>query len=71
MDEGRGLKKEIYIVLLLFVIGVAVRFYFSDFVKYLVVYPDEYRYYGIARSLYDGMGLSLRNATTDYQKILY
>lgn len=64
-------KRTSFLVFLLFVGAVAVRFYFSNFVKTIHSYPDELRYYGLARSLFFGNGLSIRNMASGFQKVLY
>lgn len=48
-----------------------VRIIWVWFDRHINLYGDELRYYGIARSLFMGTGLSIRNAPIDYQKILY
>lgn len=67
-------RKQLYELLLIvsmFVLTVVIRFSFSNFGKCIETYPDELRYFGIARSLHDGTGISMRNAPTNYQKIAY
>ena len=54
-----------------FLIGVLLHFYLGDFSKALVLYPDELRYYGIARSLFNGNGLDIRGISSGFQKIGY
>lgn len=70
MDK-RSDKKEFLLVFLIFIIAVAVRFAFSNFVKTIHSYPDELRYFGLARSLFMGTGLSLRNMNSGFQKVGY
>ncbi len=71
MKEKNNFSRDLMYVNLIFVLGVLVHFYFADFPKSLEVYPDELRYYGIAHSLYNGNGLSLRGIGTDFQKLAY
>lgn len=63
------------IVFLIFMFGVAVHLILHmtvfDFSRAIRVYPDELRYYDIARSLFNGDGLSIRNLPSDFQKIAY
>ncbi len=70
MEEKKN-RSEFLIMVGLIVASVAIRFYFSDFAKTIFVYGDELRYYGIAKSIYEGAGLTFRNCRTDYQKVLY
>lgn len=63
---------EILVVFLLFIISVLVRFFIADrFPLNIQCYPDELRYYHIASSIANGTGISIYNAATDFQKILY
>ena len=41
-------------------IGVLLLFYPGDFNKALETYPDELRYYSLARSILNGKGLDIR-----------
>ena len=43
----------------------------SSYPRELAVYSDELRYLDVARSLWQGCGLRVRNMPSDYQKILY
>ena len=43
----------------------------SSYPRELAVYSDELRYLDVARSLWQGRGLRVRNMPSDYQKILY
>ncbi|MBR3312938.1 MAG: glycosyltransferase family 39 protein [Atopobiaceae bacterium] len=58
-------------VALMFLAGVVLRFVWADYTKVIYTYPDELRYYGIARSLFQGQGTMLYNTPTDFQKLLY
>lgn len=42
-----------------------------NFPRAIRIYPDELRYYGIARSLFNGEGLTLRGLASNFQKITY
>lgn len=46
-------------------------FWIGNFTKSISIYPDELRYYSIARSIYMGDGITLRGAPTSFQKIAY
>ena len=63
------------IVFLLFMFGVAVHLILHmtvlDFSRAIRVYADELRYYDIARSFFNGKGLSIRGLPSDFQKIGY
>ncbi len=65
------LTKEFFICTIFFIVAVCIRFFFSDFVKTIHGYPDELMYYGSARSLFIGGDLSIRNITSNFQKIGY
>lgn len=62
---------ELLNVIGIFILGVILHFYFADFSKAIDIYPDELRYYGIARSFYNDTGFSIRGVATDFQKIAY
>lgn len=55
----------------LFVVCTVVYGLLSSYPRQLAVYSDEVRYLDIARSLWQGRGLRVRNMPSDYQKILY
>ena len=58
-------------VALAFAVCTAVYGVLSTYPRELAVYSDEVRYLDIARSLWQGRGLRVRNMPSDYQKILY
>lgn len=58
-------------VALVFVICAVVYGLLSSYPRQLAVYSDELRYLDVARSLFHGRGLRVRNMPSDYQKILY
>ena len=58
-------------VLALFAVCTVVYGLLSSYPRELAVYSDEVRYLDIARSLWQGRGLRVRNMPSDYQKILY
>ncbi len=64
-------NKRLYIPLVLFILGVILRYLLGSYLKTPTVYWDELKYYGIGRSIYQGLGLLVRNNTTNFQKILY
>lgn len=68
--EKRRIHTFVWVVIV-FLIGVCIRFSLADFPKVMHVYPDEYRYLNIARSLWLGNGISIRNSPSDYQKLAY
>ena len=71
------LQKRTYndsaIVFLAFMLGVTLHMilYFTvlNFSRAIRLYPDELRYYDIARSLFNGHGLNIRNLPSGFQKI--
>lgn len=64
-------KRDFLIVFILFLIGFILRFYFADFLKHFVIYPDELRYYHLAENIAHFRGLLIYNTETNFQKILY
>ena len=54
-----------------FVVCAVVYGTLSSYPRELAVYSDELRYLDVARSLWQGRGLRVRNMPSDYQKILY
>ena len=54
-----------------FVVCAVVYGALSSYPRELAVYSDELRYLDVARSLWQGRGLRVRNMPSDYQKILY
>ena len=58
-------------VFLLFAISLAVRFKIADFIKTTFIQPDEFRYYLLAKSFSQGLGMSINGFSTFYQKIFY
>ena len=58
-------------VALVFVTCAVVYGLLSTYPRALAVYSDELRYLDVARSLFHGQGLRVRNMPSDYQKILY
>lgn len=58
-------------VLALFAVCTVVYGLLSSYPRQLAVYSDELRYLDVARSLWQGRGLRVRNMPSDYQKILY
>ena len=63
------------IVFLAFMFGVTVHvilaFTVLNFSRAIRIYPDELRYYDIARSLFNGEGLNIRDLPSGFQKIGY
>lgn len=58
-------------MMLIFFVGTIIRYILADFCKTISVPPDELRYYGIARSLFQGNGILIRNVFYNFQKITY
>lgn len=71
MEKLRQNNKIIIGIIILFFSSAVMRGLLSDFPKVLSGYPDELRYVGIARSLYNGQGLSIHGYDSTFQKILY
>lgn len=67
------LRRHKWLIILcsIFIGSVVVRGILGDFPKAMRIYPDELRYLGIARSLWDGDGLRFHNLDSNFQKILY
>ena len=70
MKTAQRRKSWLYLVLL-FAACTVVYGLLSTYPRELAVYSDEVRYLDIARSLFQGRGLRVRNMASDYQKILY
>ena len=62
---------EIAYIAILFIVSVIIRYLISDFEKWFIVYPDEWRYFSIAESLAHGEGITIYNAPNSFQKIMY
>lgn len=58
-------------VVILFIVAVIMHYFLSDYLKTILVLPDESLYYSIAQSLWHGNGITVANAPYDFQKILY
>lgn len=71
MNKEINRKRLWMITSFVFAISVIIRFTLANFNKALVVYNDELRYFHLSRSLLEQGELLIRNAATDYQKILY
>ena len=65
-------RRTIFILtVILFIISSAIRSYFACFPKSIGIYPDEIRYIGISRSLFNGTGILVHNFHMDFDQILY
>lgn len=64
-------RKDITVVWVMFIIGIMVHFCMANFAKTIRIWPDEMRYYTIAKSIFNGQGITFRGAVVDYQKLLY
>lgn len=72
MDKIKLLKKPKYILLLLFVLSVAVRFLLGNsYPRTVNCYPDELLYLSAAESIWNHHGVMVYNLPTDFGKIGY
>ncbi|MBR2067259.1 MAG: hypothetical protein IJ875_03240, partial [Solobacterium sp.] len=71
MLKDRKQRKDIFIVLILFLFSILYHYFIGDFTKGLETYPDELRYFSIARSIARGEGFLIRGINYGYQKIMY
>ena len=62
---------NIIILMCIFLLGSVLHYFYCYFSKSIDVLPDEIRYYSIARSIFQGDGLTFRGVATDYQKMGY
>lgn len=69
--KRKDIQKEVLLVSILLLGGIVLHFSIGNFEKVLATYPDELRYYTIARIIYMGYGLSMRGAAATFQKIAY
>ena len=69
--KNTKINKKTLAIILLFILSAILHGLLSDFPKVISGYPDELRYVGIGRSLFEGQGLRLHNLNSDFQKILY
>ncbi|MBR1614553.1 MAG: hypothetical protein IJ673_03640, partial [Treponema sp.] len=65
-----GQREKIFLLAIVLAF-ILIRFFCANFTKVITTYPDELRYYDIARSLFQGGGISYRNIPFDFQKIAY
>lgn len=67
------LRRHKWLIILcsIFIGSIVVRGILGDFPKAIRIYPDELRYLGIAKSLWEGEGLRFHNLDSNFQKILY
>lgn len=68
---GSRKNKDFLWIASIFLFGVIGHFAVGNFLKEITTYPDELRYYLIARSIFDGQGLTIRGIPTDFQKLAY
>lgn len=66
-----SLRAVLLLALACFLLGTGIHIACGLFPKSIDVMPDELRYLGLARSLFDGNGLVLHGETVSFQKILY
>ena len=72
MSKNKTNERTIFkVVVLVFLIGVLGHSIIGFFNKAIAIYPDEWRYYQIARNIYHGNGIVIRGIPTDFQKIAY
>ena len=70
MEELKD-EKRTCLPIYFFLIGVLLRYMAGCYLKNPTIYWDELKYYGLARSIYHGFGLTVCNTPTNFQKILY
>lgn len=66
-----NLKVEIIILCALFLLATGIYFYLANHVKIFGVYHDDLRHYDMARSIFNGQGLTIHHANWYFQKIFY
>ena len=71
MHKNKSKHVDIIGVGLIFVVGVIFHYFCADFSKAIETYPDELRYYTIARNIFRGNGLQIRGIDTSFQKLTY
>ncbi len=64
-------KTILIILFTLFVFSSILRSVFACFPKSLMIYPDEIRYVGISRSLFNHAGIRVHNVYMNFDQILY
>lgn len=70
LDSKPG-KYDIFIVILLYIAGVAALYFIGNFPIRIAAYGDELLYYTIAQSIHDGNGIMCLNAHTNFDKVAY
>lgn len=70
LDSETG-KKDIFIALFFYAVGVISHFLMGNFPKALEIYGDELLYFTIGQSIYNGTGIQCMNAVTNFKKVLY
>jgi len=73
LERFRGMDDRTMgaIVIGLFIASCIVRAVLACYPKALMIYPDEIRYIGISRSLFDGTGIMVHNVHMNFDQILY
>lgn len=71
MQQNTARKYHAVMIILLFLAASIAHFLFANYYKVIYIYPDELRYYDIARSIWKNHTISILNNSTDFQKILY
>ena len=71
IENKKQSKINLIILIVIFLVGTVIHFVIGNFCKSIDVLPDEIRYYSIARSIFQGDGLTFRGVATDYQKMGY
>lgn len=64
-------KKDIFIVLFIYIAGVLFYFFLGNYQKTIAIYSDEMLYYDLARSIFQGKGLIVRGLDWGFTKIGY
>jgi len=70
IDSGKRRNIK-WIIIFLYALSVAIRYWFSRYPKIALILPDEVRYLSIAQSLLHGKGIEIYNLPNNFQKILY
>lgn len=67
----RRSRTLLIVAIVLFAVFSALRIYLATFPKAISITPDELRYVDLARSLFNGGSLVIRDTRSGFQKILY
>lgn len=70
LDDNPG-KYDIFLVILLYIAGVAIHYLIGNFPRRIATYADELLYFTTAQSIHDGSGILCMNAPTSFNKVAY